>query len=78
MHRQSHTHFASENPNTCLNSEVLFFIVEKDLRKTYTYSVTKKVLNPHDRKRYVLPNSLDSLSLNHYRIKIIEKEKENI
>ena len=78
MYRQSHTHFASENPNTCLNSEILFFIVEKDLRKTYTYSVTKKVLNPHDRKRYVLPNSLDSLSLNHYRIKIIEKEKENI
>ena len=73
MYRQSHTDFASENPNTCLNSEVLFFIVEKDLRKTYTYSVTKKVLNPNDRKCYVLPNSIDFLSLNHYRIKISEK-----
>ena len=74
-YRQSHKHFASANPNVCINAEIPYFVVEANMRKTYTYSISKKVLNPYDRKRYVLPNSYDSLSLNHFRISEIEKKK---
>ena len=74
-YRQSHKDFASANANVCINAEIPYFVVEPNMRKTYTYSISKRVLNPYDRKRYVLPNSFDSLSLNHFRIPDFQKKK---
>ena len=35
-------------------------------RKMYTFTCNKKVLDPHDSKRWVYPSQLDSLALGHY------------
>lgn len=45
-------------------------------RETYTYSVKRKVLNPFDRKRFVIFNGYDSLSHNHFRIESFLKNEE--
>ena len=37
-------------------------------RKTYTYCINKRILNPYDRKRFIILQGIDSLAINHFRI----------
>ena len=50
---------------------------DNKFRETYTYSVKRKVLNPFDKKRFVIFNGYDSLSHNHFRIENFLKNEKN-
>ena len=72
----SHTTAIYNNVNISLSSEILYFGVLPHMRKTYTFKVKKRVLNPFSRKRFILCDSFDSLAIGHFRID--ELRKSNI
>ena len=56
----------------CLNDEIEMTrqqsCIRSKLHKVYTISETKIALSPYDDKRYVVPDSTDTLPWGHYRI----------
>ena len=70
-YRESNVHTTDifKNVNISLSSDIMYFSVEADMRRTYTKKVKKRVLNPFDSKRYLICGGLDSLPLGSFRIK---------
>ena len=63
-----HTTDICKNASITLGTEISYFAVQPQMRETYTYKTLKRVLNPFDRKRYIIAQGLDSLALGHWRI----------
>ena len=68
--REAHIHTTDlcKNIPISLGTEINYFAVQPDMRETYTYKTLKRVLNPFDKKRYIIAQGLDSLALGHWRI----------
>jgi len=56
----------------CLNEEIEMTrnqsCIKSKLHEVYTVSETKIALNPYDDKRYIMPNSTETLPWGHWRI----------
>ena len=53
-------------------------VIRSRLHKIYSESEKKIALSPHDDKRYLIPNSTDTLAWGHYRIQQMEEQLENL
>ena len=52
------------------------YVIRSRLHNIYSEREKKIALSPHDDKRYLIPNSTDTLAWGHYRIQSINEHAE--
>lgn len=67
---------SSEDYKRCLNEKCNLFekqtMIKSLLHNVFTVTNLKKVLDPFDDKRFIIPNSHSTLAWGHYRISSLE------
>ena len=79
--KQAAAKITYEDYEKCLFEEEIIVkeqhVIRSRLHKIYSESEKKIALSPHDDKRYLIPNSTDTLAWGHYRIQQMEEQLAN-
>ena len=79
--KQAATKITYEDYQKCLFEKEIIVteqhVIRSRLHNIHTEREKKIALSPHDDKRYLIPNSTDTLAWGHYRIQLREKQTVN-